>query len=56
MSDYPQDAIQAATVSRCLVRDQQPEDLNGALGFLLAAESDFMTGQTMLVDGGSAMH
>ena len=38
-----------------LGRLQQPEDLLGAMVFLCAAESDFMTGQTMLVDGGSAM-
>ncbi len=55
-TDYPKDAIKAALMSRCLVREQVPEDLTGAVGFLLAAESDFMTGQTMLVDGGSAMH
>ncbi|RDD69827.1 SDR family NAD(P)-dependent oxidoreductase [Paracoccus versutus] len=50
-------AINRATVaSRCLPRDQQPEDLNGAIGFLLSAESDFMTGQVMVVDGGSVMN
>ena len=42
--------------SRCLTRDQVPEDLTGAVGFLLSAESDFMTGQTIVVDGGSVMH
>lgn len=34
----------------------KPEDLTGAAVFLASAESDFMTGQTMLVDGGRAMH
>ena len=42
--------------SRCLARDQMPEDLTGTVGFLLSAESDFMTGQTVVVDGGSVMH
>ncbi|WP_432989824.1 SDR family NAD(P)-dependent oxidoreductase [Dactylosporangium sp. CA-233914] len=42
--------------SRCLPRDQQPEDLDGVVVFLLSAESDFMTGQTLVVDGGSVMH
>lgn len=42
--------------SRAFKREQKPEDLTGALIFLASAESDFMTGQTMLVDGGSAMH
>lgn len=50
-------AINRATIaSRCLPREQAPEDLNGAVTFLLSAESDFMTGQTMVVDGGSVLH
>ncbi len=51
------EALMAATIpSRCLPRDQLPEDLTGIVGFLLSAESDFMTGQTVVVDGGSGMH
>lgn len=51
------DAINAMTVaSRCLKRDQMPEDLNGAAVFLLSGDSDFMTGQTLVVDGGSVMN
>ncbi|AZO33610.1 MAG: SDR family oxidoreductase [Mesorhizobium sp.] len=42
--------------SRCLPRDQMPEDLNGAVVFLLSADSDFISGQTLVVDGGSVMH
>jgi NAD(P)-dependent dehydrogenase (short-subunit alcohol dehydrogenase family) len=42
--------------SRAFKREQKAEDLTGALIFLASPESDFMTGQTMLVDGGSAMH
>lgn len=42
--------------SRCLQRDQQPEDLTGTLAYLLSSDSDFVTGQTMVVDGGSVMH
>ncbi|WP_292142286.1 SDR family NAD(P)-dependent oxidoreductase [Mesorhizobium sp.] len=41
--------------SRCLPRDQEPEDLNGAVMFLLSPESDFISGQTLAVDGGSVM-
>ena len=51
------EGINRATIaSRCLAREQAPEDLDGAVTFLLSAESDFMTGQTMVVDGGSVMH
>ncbi len=51
------DVINAMTLaSRCLQRDQIPDDLTGTLAFLLSADSDFMTGQTLVVDGGSVMH
>ena len=39
-----------------LQRLEKPEDLTGAAVFLASAESDFMTGQTILVDGGRAKH
>jgi NAD(P)-dependent dehydrogenase (short-subunit alcohol dehydrogenase family) len=38
---------------RALKRDGYPEDLLGALVFLAGSESDFITGQTLAVDGGS---
>jgi NAD(P)-dependent dehydrogenase (short-subunit alcohol dehydrogenase family) len=37
-------------------RLEQPNDLFGALIFFASDESDFITGQTLLVDGGRAMH
>ncbi len=37
-------------------RMEQPNDLMGALVFFASDESDFITGQTLLVDGGRAMH
>ena len=40
--------------SRYLKRDLHPQDLLGALVFLSSADSDFMTGQNVLVDGGNA--
>jgi 3-oxoacyl-[acyl-carrier protein] reductase len=46
----------AAVAGRALKRVQEPADLLGALVFLAAPASDFMTGQTVVVDGGSAMH
>jgi NAD(P)-dependent dehydrogenase (short-subunit alcohol dehydrogenase family) len=39
--------------SRALKRDGYPNDLLGGLIFLCSADSDFMTGQTVLIDGGS---
>ncbi len=39
--------------SRALKRDAYPDDLIGALIFLASSESDFVTGQTIAVDGGS---
>lgn len=39
-----------------LKRLQRPEDLLGIVSFLSSDESDFITGQTILVDGGRAMH
>ncbi len=38
---------------RCLRRDEQPEDLVGAAIFLASEESDFITGQGIIVDGGA---
>ncbi|HXQ52108.1 MAG TPA: SDR family oxidoreductase [Stellaceae bacterium] len=50
-------ALRTANVAtRALKREQVPEDLVGTVVFLASGDSDFMTGQTMLVDGGSAMH
>ena len=44
------------TAKTPLRRLEKPEDLTGAALFLASTESDFITGQTLLVDGGRAMH
>jgi NAD(P)-dependent dehydrogenase (short-subunit alcohol dehydrogenase family) len=44
-----------AMASRALKREQVPTDLIGALIFLASSASDFMTGQTIVVDGGYVM-
>ena len=44
------------TSSTPLKRLEKPEDLAGAVAFLASDDSAFITGQTILVDGGRAMH
>jgi NAD(P)-dependent dehydrogenase (short-subunit alcohol dehydrogenase family) len=42
-----------AVQRRAIKRDGHPQDLLGALVFLASADSDFITGQTLAVDGGA---
>jgi NAD(P)-dependent dehydrogenase (short-subunit alcohol dehydrogenase family) len=44
---------QPSILRRALKRDEYPQDLLGALVFLASADSDFITGQTIAVDGGA---
>ena len=48
--------IAKGTATRAIKREQVPEDVVGACIFLASAESDFITGQVLAVDGGSAMN
>lgn len=41
---------------RCLPRVEKPADLVGTIAFLMSDDSAFMTGQVLLVDGGSAFN
>ena len=41
---------------RALMRDQHPDDIAGAVIFFATPESAFITGQNLVVDGGSHMH
>jgi NAD(P)-dependent dehydrogenase (short-subunit alcohol dehydrogenase family) len=41
--------------SRAIPRDEKPEDLVGTVSFLASDDASFITGQTLVVDGGSAM-
>ncbi len=42
--------------SRTIQRDQVPEDVVGAVVFLCTPAADFVTGQTMVIDGGQYFH
>jgi NAD(P)-dependent dehydrogenase (short-subunit alcohol dehydrogenase family) len=42
--------------SRTIKRDMVPEDVVGAVAFLCGPESSFLTGQTMVIDGGQFFH
>ena len=46
----------ASIAARTIQRDQVPEDVVGAVVFLSSPESDFVTGQTMVIDGGQYFH
>ncbi len=42
--------------ARTLQRDQVPEDVVGAVVYLCGPGSDFVTGQTIVIDGGQTFH
>ena len=45
-----------AIAQRCIKRVEHPEDLVGAAIFLASSDSDFISGQIIVVDGGVVMH
>ena len=57
--ENPDDATIArrtgAVADRAIARVQLPADLVGTLAYLASPDSDFVTGQTIVVDGGSVM-
>lgn len=52
-TDHVEDERVRVRNSRAFKRDGYPEDLLGALVFLCSSDSDFVTGQSLVVDGGS---
>jgi len=48
--------VAANVATRALKREAAPDDVVGTLLYLASAESDFVTGQLIVVDGGSVMH
>ena len=47
---------QARIQSRAIKRAKPLQDLVGAVVFLCSQDSDFVTGQTLVMDGGVWMH
>jgi NAD(P)-dependent dehydrogenase (short-subunit alcohol dehydrogenase family) len=45
-----------SVAARTIQRDQVPGDVVGAVVFLCSAEADFVTGQTLVIDGGQYFH
>jgi NAD(P)-dependent dehydrogenase (short-subunit alcohol dehydrogenase family) len=59
VTEHPEvvEALQGVSVAaRTIKRDQVPEDITGAVAFLCGPESTFITGQTMVIDGGQYFH
>jgi NAD(P)-dependent dehydrogenase (short-subunit alcohol dehydrogenase family) len=59
VQEHPEviEALRDVSVSaRAIKRDQVPEDIVGAVAFFCGPESTFVTGQTMVIDGGQYFH
>ena len=59
VQEHPEvvEALRDVSVSaRTLKRDQIPEDVVGAVAFLCGPGATFITGQTMVIDGGQYFH
>jgi len=54
-NDYA-DYRQAMANTRAIKREEMPEDLVGTCLFFASPESDFVTGQCLVVDGGALKH
>ena len=53
---FSDERAQRSAGGRCLKRLEQPEDLVGVIKFLASDDSDFITGQLIVVDGGAVKH
>ncbi|MGH7773374.1 MAG: SDR family NAD(P)-dependent oxidoreductase [Candidatus Binatia bacterium] len=52
----PKEFTEFQLKARAIKRLETPEDLTGTLIYLASSDSDFVTGQTIVVDGGSILH
>jgi NAD(P)-dependent dehydrogenase (short-subunit alcohol dehydrogenase family) len=59
VKEHPEVIEQLRDVSvaaRTIQRDQEPEDVVGAVVYLCSPAADFVTGQTIVIDGGQFFH
>jgi NAD(P)-dependent dehydrogenase (short-subunit alcohol dehydrogenase family) len=59
VEEHPEviEALQQVSISsRTIQRDQVPEDVVGAVVYLSGPSSSFVTGQTIVIDGGQTFH
>jgi 3-oxoacyl-[acyl-carrier protein] reductase len=56
LKNMPPEMLASRRQERAIKRDQQADDLVGAVAFLASPDSDFMTGQVMNVDGGAVYY
>ena len=54
--EHDMEEFAARIPNRAIKRIEVPEDLVGAGIFFMSSESDFISGQTLVVDGGVAVH
>lgn len=52
---FPKEILDAQIERRAIKREQTPEDLVGPAFFLASPDADFITGQSIIVDGGAWM-
>lgn len=50
-----EDLFESTVVQQCLKRREEPTDVVGTAVFLASADSDFITGQYLVVNGGSVL-
>lgn len=56
LAHYPADVLNTAIAMRSIPRAQVPEDLVGTALFLASEDAGFITGQTIIVDGGQTVN
>lgn len=52
----PPEAVQSLTAGQCINRRERTDDLIGAAILLASSDSDFITGQVLVIDGGFVFH